>query len=47
MSYNESETRFVLFDPVLRTKGYDDHSKLRLGTPSGRRGAFSTTRRLP
>ena len=34
MSYNESETRFFLFDPVLRAKGFDDHSKLRLETPA-------------
>lgn len=34
MSYNESETRFFLIDPVLRAKGFDDHSKLRLETPA-------------
>ena len=32
MSYNEAETRYYLIDPVLRDKGYDDHSKLKLET---------------
>jgi type I restriction enzyme R subunit len=34
MSYNEAETRYYLIDPVLRDKGYDDHSKLKLETPA-------------
>jgi type I restriction enzyme R subunit len=34
MSYNEQETRYFLIDPVLREKGYDDHSKLKLETPA-------------
>ncbi|MFA5016785.1 MAG: hypothetical protein WC504_04510 [Methylobacter sp.] len=34
MSYNEQETRYYLIDPVLREKGYDDHSKLKLETPA-------------
>ncbi len=34
MSYNEQETRFYLIDPVLRTKGYDDHQWLKLETPA-------------
>ena len=34
MSYNEAETRYYLIDPVLREKGYDDHSKLKLETPA-------------
>lgn len=34
MNYNEAETRFYLIDPVLRDKGYDDHSKLKLETPA-------------
>lgn len=34
MTYNEAETRFYLIDPVLRAKGYDDCSKLRLETPA-------------
>jgi type I restriction enzyme R subunit len=46
MSYNEAETRYYLIDPVLREKGYDDASKLKLETPApveaighkGRRG---------
>lgn len=32
--YNEAETRFHLIDPVLRSKGYDEHWKLRLETPA-------------
>lgn len=34
MSYNEAETRYFLIDPVLKEKGYDDHSKLKLETPA-------------
>lgn len=34
MSYNEQETRFFLIDPVLRDKGYNDHQRLKLETPS-------------
>jgi len=34
MSYNEQETRYYLIDPVLRTKGYDDHQWLKLETPA-------------
>ena len=34
MSYNEAETRFYLIDPVLRSKGYNEHWKLRLETPA-------------
>ncbi len=34
MSYNEAETRYYLIDPVLRDKGYDDHSKLKLESPA-------------
>lgn len=34
MPYNEAETRFFLIDPILRSKGYDDHAKLRLETPA-------------
>lgn len=34
MSYNEAETRYYLIDPVLRDKGYNDHSKLKLETPA-------------
>ncbi|MCM5527366.1 DEAD/DEAH box helicase family protein [Parasegetibacter sp. NRK P23] len=31
---NEQETRYHLIDPVLRTKGYDDITKLRCETPA-------------
>lgn len=34
MSYNEQETRFYLIDPVLRSKGYNDHQWLKLETPA-------------
>jgi len=34
MAYNEAETRFFLIDHVLRSKGYDEHWKLRLETPA-------------
>nr|VFJ92352.1 MAG: type I restriction enzyme, R subunit [Candidatus Kentron sp. H]VFJ93320.1 MAG: type I restriction enzyme, R subunit [Candidatus Kentron sp. H]VFK00111.1 MAG: type I restriction enzyme, R subunit [Candidatus Kentron sp. H] len=34
MNHNESETRFHLIDPVLRDKGYDDHSRIELETPA-------------
>lgn len=34
MSYNESETRYFLIDPVLHAKGYDDHQRLKLETPA-------------
>jgi type I restriction enzyme R subunit len=34
MSYNEQETRYFLIDPMLREKGYDDHTKLKLETPA-------------
>lgn len=34
MAYNEAETRFYLIDPVLRKKGYDEYSKLKLETPA-------------
>ena len=34
MSYNEAETRFFLIDPVLREKGYGEHRKLRLESPT-------------
>lgn len=34
MAYNEQETRFYLIDPVLRTKGYNDHQWLKLETPA-------------
>lgn len=34
MSYNEAETRYYLIDPVLRDKGYDDVTKLKLETPA-------------
>ena len=30
MAYNEAETRYYLIDPVLRSKGYDEHWRLRL-----------------
>jgi hypothetical protein len=51
MSYNEAETRYYLIDPVLRDKGYDDASKLKLETPApveaighkGRRGGAGRT----
>jgi type I restriction enzyme R subunit len=51
MSYNEAETRYYLIDPVLRDKGYDDASKLKLETPApveaigykGRRGGNGRT----
>jgi type I restriction enzyme R subunit len=31
---NEAETRYYLIDPILRSKGYDEHWKLRLETPA-------------
>lgn len=34
MPRNEAETRYFLIDPVLRSKGYDDHWKLKLETPA-------------
>ena len=34
MSYNEAETRYYLIDPILREKGYNDRSKLKLETPA-------------
>jgi hypothetical protein len=34
MGYNEAETRYNLIDPIPRQKGYDDHSKLKLETPT-------------
>jgi len=34
LAYNEQEMRFYLIDPVLRTKGYDDHQWLKLETPA-------------
>jgi len=34
MSYNEAETRYHLIDPILRDKGYNDSSKLKLETPA-------------
>lgn len=34
MAYNEQETRFYLIDPVLRTKGYNDHQWLKMETPA-------------
>jgi type I restriction enzyme R subunit len=34
MSHNEAETRYYLIDPVLREKGYDDATKLKLETPA-------------
>jgi len=34
MSYNEAETRYYLIDPILRDKGYNDRSKLKLETPA-------------
>ena len=34
MSYNEAKTRYYLIDPVLKDKGYDDYSKLKLETPA-------------
>ena len=34
MAYNEAETRFYLIDPVLREKGYDDITRLKLETPA-------------
>ncbi len=34
MAYNEAETRFHLIDPVLRSKGYDDHQRIKLETPA-------------
>lgn len=34
MTRNEAETRFFLIDPVLREKGYDDVSKIKLETPA-------------
>jgi len=51
MSYNEAETRYYLIDPVLRDKGYNDASKLKLETPApveaighkGRRGGAGRT----
>ena len=43
MAYDEQETRFYLIDPVLRTKGYNDHQWLKLETtapvePTGPKG---------
>jgi type I restriction enzyme R subunit len=34
MEYNEQETRFHLIDPVLRSKGYNDHQWLKMETPA-------------
>ena len=34
MSFNEAETRYYLIDPILRDKGYDNHSKLKLERPA-------------
>ncbi len=34
MGMNEQETRYHLIDPVLRTKGYDDITKLKCETPA-------------
>ena len=34
MTYNETEIRFYLIDPILREKGYDDHQWLKLETPA-------------
>lgn len=34
MAMNEQETRYHLIDPVLRTKGYDDITKLKCETPA-------------
>ena len=34
MPMNEQETRYHLIDPVLRTKGYDDITKLKCETPA-------------
>lgn len=34
MTYNEAETRFHLIDPLLRSKGYDNHQTIRLETPA-------------
>ena len=34
LNYNEAETRFYRIDPVLRSKGYNEHWKLRLETPA-------------
>ena len=34
MAFNEQETRYFLIDPVLRTKGYDDHQWVKLETPA-------------
>ncbi len=34
MAYNEAETRYYLIDPILREKGYDDISRLKLETPA-------------
>jgi hypothetical protein len=36
MSYNEEETRFLLIDPVLRDKGYNDHQWIEMETGSNR-----------
>ncbi len=47
MAYNESETRFYLIDPVLRAKGYDDYSKLRLETPAPVEPTGNKGRRRP
>jgi type I restriction enzyme R subunit len=34
MPMNEQETRYHLIDPILRTKGYDDITKLKCETPA-------------
>lgn len=47
MVYNEAETRFYLIDPVLRSKGYDEHWKLRLETPAPVEPTGSKGRRRP
>lgn len=32
MTYNEAETRYLLINPVLREKGFDDHKWPKLET---------------
>lgn len=47
MTYNESETRFYLIDPVLRDKGYGQHWKLKLETPAPVEPTGNKGRRRP
>lgn len=47
MTYNGSETRFYLIDPVLRDKGYGQHWKLKLETPAPVEPTGNKGRRRP